>query len=86
MEDESELSAHRIRKLLDSRGQFNTAALNTVLFLNQCSLTKLPDIRDYTNLKCLYLQENRLESMPNLLFLPNLRALHLHVCFWLLAS
>jgi dynein assembly factor 1 len=74
-----DLTPNEIREICTMRGLFDSPELNTILILHQLGLARLPKIEKYSNVRCLYLNENSLTEIPDLSFMPHLKVLYLQV-------
>ena len=64
------------------RGLFDTAELNTQLFLNNLGLEYVPDcLRAYINVRCLFLNDNSIADATGLSCFRNLQGIYLQVCY-----
>ncbi|XP_065213775.1 dynein axonemal assembly factor 1-like [Planococcus citri] len=67
-----------LRKHCIKHDLYTTPHLNDVLYLHFKGYKYIKNLEDYTGLKCLWLDHNRIEKIENLDFLKDLKCLYLH--------
>ena len=73
------LHAISVRDICSARGLFDTPELNTVLLLNDLGINYLPDLAQYSSVRCLHLENNRISDISSLSGLHHLETLILRV-------
>ena len=74
-----ELHARDITKICEERNMYSTPSLNTVMWLNDLAISRLPPLEAYINVRCLHLENNGLEEIRCMPELPNVQSLFLRV-------
>ena len=74
-------SSRKLEDICTHRDLFTSQSLNTVLLLNNAGLLCVPHLAMYSNVKCLYLNDNGINSIENLGELVKLESLFLQVCY-----
>ncbi len=76
----SDSRAIQVNEICSIRGLFETPELNNTLLLNDLGITVLPDLRRYSSVICLHLENNLISDISSLVGWHRLQTLCLRVC------
>ena len=77
MTGETELCLQDIKAICSQRGLFDTPSLNSKLLLHGCNISKVPSLQPYSNLRCLFLNDNSISYISSLEHLRQLSSLYI---------